>query len=391
MNTKENKGITLIALVITTIVLLILVGVTIATLTGDNGILTKASEAKIKTEEKEEDELRKLTAIEASTNLKNTTYTDKNNVVVTIPKGFAVSQVEGENIVEDGLVIIDEKGNEFVWIPCTEEEYTVSDSSWQKNDTYLEREWTDTQSIEIGLESVRANGGFYIARYEAGIPENATEIYAGTNEGEFGAKRLQRNNISNIEKYTPVSQKGKQVWSTIFQENAKILAEKMVSKDTIQSYLIDSYAWNAVCRVIQKNTDKNIIDSSTWGNYYNNITTNYNSIETMFALYYYIDNNWNIPQTMNYGFVFESPRIDEVALELATGSSEDFKAYNIYDLAGNMWEWTTEESNDGRAAIRGGSFRNSGEERPAVMVNGDNVLTGYYAYNIGFRTVLYIK
>ena len=45
---KTNKGITLIALVITIIVLLILAGVTIATLTGDNGILTKAQNAKEK-------------------------------------------------------------------------------------------------------------------------------------------------------------------------------------------------------------------------------------------------------------------------------------------------------------------------------------------------------
>ena len=59
INMKE-KGITLIALVITIIVLLILAGVTIATLTGDNGILTKATEAKDKTEEGEEEEKVKL-------------------------------------------------------------------------------------------------------------------------------------------------------------------------------------------------------------------------------------------------------------------------------------------------------------------------------------------
>jgi len=53
---KNVKGITLIALVITIIVLLILAGVTIATLTGDNGILTKANEAKTRTNEKDEEE-----------------------------------------------------------------------------------------------------------------------------------------------------------------------------------------------------------------------------------------------------------------------------------------------------------------------------------------------
>ena len=54
---KENKGITLIALVITIIVLLILAGVAIATLTGDNGILNQADNAKTQTEIGEEKEL----------------------------------------------------------------------------------------------------------------------------------------------------------------------------------------------------------------------------------------------------------------------------------------------------------------------------------------------
>ena len=119
------------------------------------------------------------------------------------------------------------------------------------------------------------------------------------------------------------------------------------------------------------------------------MTTNYKSIKTMFAIYNNID-KWIVPQTMNYGFITENPKINEIALELATGSSEDFKAYNIYDLAGNMWEWTTEESSDERAVIRGGSFIND-ETRPVVMSNGDNPKQNYYSYNIGFRVVLYIK
>ena len=119
INMKE-KGITLIALVITIIVLLILAGVTIATLTGDNGILTKANEAKTETEEAGEDELRRLTALEASTNLQTYPYTDKRGDIATIPAGFAVSQVEGENTIADGLVVIDKNGNEFVWIPVND-------------------------------------------------------------------------------------------------------------------------------------------------------------------------------------------------------------------------------------------------------------------------------
>lgn len=56
MNLRQNKGITLIALVITIIVLLILVGVTIVSLTGENGLLERAANAGKDTEEATEKE-----------------------------------------------------------------------------------------------------------------------------------------------------------------------------------------------------------------------------------------------------------------------------------------------------------------------------------------------
>ena len=388
---KNKTGITLIALVITIIILLILAGVTIATLTGDNGILNNAGKAKEETEQAEEDELRRLTALEAATNFESREYVDIKGNKIKIPAKCAVSKVNGENIVDEGLVIIDENANEWVWIPCTESEFSSAEDSWKKDDPYLEREWTDNQSTEIGLKSIKENGGFYIARYEAGVPEYAYEIYATTIEGDFENKRLQRLNSSYADKYTPLSQKGQQAWSTTKQVDAKKLAEKMLNNETVQSYLIDSYAWNATCRVIENKTGKSITDSSAWGNYYDNITTNYTKIETMFAIYKYINGNWEIPKTINYGFINESPKIDETALELATGASKDFKAYNIYDLAGNMWEWTTEESSDGRAVIRGGSFRNPGKERAVTMMNGDNSKINDYAYNVSFRAILYLQ
>lgn len=54
---RKNKGITLIALVITIIVLLILAGISIATLAGENGILTKASKAKVENKKAEYEEV----------------------------------------------------------------------------------------------------------------------------------------------------------------------------------------------------------------------------------------------------------------------------------------------------------------------------------------------
>lgn len=73
---KNNKGITLIALVVTIIVLLILAGVSIAMLTGQNGILTRASESSYKSKLQDAAETISYGASEAITNYYNKTYVD---------------------------------------------------------------------------------------------------------------------------------------------------------------------------------------------------------------------------------------------------------------------------------------------------------------------------
>ena len=100
MNKKKEKGITLIALVITIIVLLILAGVTISALSGDNGILTRAKEAKEKTEQAQKDEEQTLLNMESI--LKNTTSFSNINMEDTNPSGAMPSNVtilESDRIV----------------------------------------------------------------------------------------------------------------------------------------------------------------------------------------------------------------------------------------------------------------------------------------------------
>ena len=121
---KKEGGITLIALVVTIIVLLILAGISIQMLTGENGILKRATEAREKTEEATEQEQRDLAKLEAEMNLETYNYeTDEKDksgelITVPIPAGFAPTGKKGENKIEDGFVITDSEGNEFVWIPC---------------------------------------------------------------------------------------------------------------------------------------------------------------------------------------------------------------------------------------------------------------------------------
>lgn len=93
-NFRKNQGITLIALVITVIVLLILAGVSIATLTGDNGILTRAQEAKNKTEEAQDAEKINLAVAEAQIGDNGYQELNCSNLQKAIDNGF-----EGRNVV----------------------------------------------------------------------------------------------------------------------------------------------------------------------------------------------------------------------------------------------------------------------------------------------------
>ena len=99
---KNSKGITLIALVITIIVLLILAGVTIATLTGDNGILTQAGKAKDKTTEAESIE-RVQVEVAGSYGLDGTIDKDQLNKNLGNIAGLKIgeSNFGGENIVKE--------------------------------------------------------------------------------------------------------------------------------------------------------------------------------------------------------------------------------------------------------------------------------------------------
>ena len=97
---KKEKGITLIALVITIIVLLILAGVAIAMLSGENGILRKAAEAKTKTEEAQKQEEARLTDMEL------TTYFATNNLKYKCSNGYITGFGYGYD--ENGIFIISE-------------------------------------------------------------------------------------------------------------------------------------------------------------------------------------------------------------------------------------------------------------------------------------------
>ena len=150
---------------------------------------------------------------------------------VPIPIGFTYK----EGTKDTGLVIQDdEKGNEFVWIPATESTY-VKDTSFRGDrptgDDTLPNGITDETA------DVKKYGGFYIGRYEAGVPENQTTIDGNSS-------------TSNVEGI-PVSKKGATVWTNINYTNAKASAEKMINNEYLQTGLLTGKAWDTTCHWIE--------------------------------------------------------------------------------------------------------------------------------------------
>ena len=330
---KENSinGITLIALVITIIVLLILAGVSIAMLTGENGILTQAKQAKEETEEAEKKEIKMLAQLEANTHLDNYEYTTADNIKVPVPAGYVVIKEEGKKI-SDGIVIIDAKGNEYVWIPCTKDQYkrqewavetdgadnsrasrdelTLTAATFSQNDINngIDKSVTDEIVKQINEEkaSVEKYGGYYIGRYEVGIENNEAVIKP------------------NVEPYAEIK------WRKAYD-----LAKKIGGGTKATTYICSSYARDTAIKFIQNNGTKNYAISI------NNFNENWVSKEVK-------DKNGKIIKPVG------------TQLRLKTGLTT--VKSNIYDMGGNVAEFTTElnPNTSETVVLRGGRYNSIG-------------------------------
>ncbi len=328
----KKEGITLIALVITIIVLLILAGVSIATLTGDNGILTKAQIAKEESQKASEEEQIKLAAMNAAMNKEKYDYKVEDGKV-PIPAGFAPTQIEGQNSIKDGVVVVDEKCNEFVWIPVTSRENYVRNKDYESkecSEIAHDDEGYLPEGIENETTAVVNAGGFYIGRYEA-----------GAEGGKLGETTW-------TEKPTLVSKKGATVYNWITQEDCKKEAKTFINNKYVKSALISGIQWDMTMAFIDGKIDGN-------------------------------NNTYNV--------TIKDTRRHTGSLA-KSGQNEADKVCNIYDLEGNCFEYVAEKGNaeDSESCInRGGAF-NSIE----VTASGRGHFTGERAKRYSFRFVLYV-
>ncbi len=499
---NKNNGITLIALVVTIIVLLILAGISISMLTGQNGILNRASEAKEKNEDATDLEYLQTKAYEAITNyyvsgsneteteyvLKNLNgsgvIADENTGSISYNgKTYDISDIMGKTseqkaiegqtdvkikqitkstatgedatLLENGKIrmiiqeeadstnravipngfyyvtgapstgmVISDKfgddddntkcGNQFVWVPCkgtagvtyektanAEEKYGLA-SSWIKYNShqYYYNDYKDWTDYGGDLNSVNTYGGFYIARYEAGVPSDAS-FYANK-DGATYEKEKDENVLNNG--YKPVSKKNNQAWNFVYQKTARELGKRMYEGSTsVTSQLVDSYAWDTTVDWLEKEVPGIGNNSTGYGNYYN---SGIKFVDSLYAIHQY-NKGWTVGTTYKKGNGMATGYTElATGVTIIDGDSLKNRVKNIYDMAGNMWEWTTEVGNYGNeqvllteeqadiasyAVLRGGSLRDYGSGLPVSRRNGDNFTSNTRGADIGFRVVLYIK
>ena len=175
MRTRKQKGITLIALVITIVVLLILAGVTMATLTGPNGIITRANEAKEATDQAEQDELARLQSIE-------------DYISSVSPSTDGYNETEGVNSPKLAKGMIPIKHNGTNWVVCEE-----TDEDWYQYDTTNKR-WANVMLSDGKYKAGQVGEGQVVQEDELGsmfvwIPRYAYQITKGYQQGSTATEK----------------------------------------------------------------------------------------------------------------------------------------------------------------------------------------------------------
>ena len=287
-----------------------------------------------------------------------------------VPEGFKKIETDTAswNLVDgrpegwnNGLVIEDEQGNQFVWVPIK------NDKGYLSNYTIIDNYLYAAPGIscsEKEIIQVLKYEGFYVSRYEAGLPNEISE-----NTKEFS---IETNNVEGV----PVSKKNQIVWNFISWDNAKINAQNMYMNEKYKSDLISYSQWMDIVYWLDVGTTE---DSGSYGNYSNG---NFN-----FTGYYSTDYG----KSYQYG---ENKTKETYNMLLSTGATDRNKTNNIYDLAGNVsevvdkYQYKDDKNNLCEAFYcMGGNYDNIGTY---YNVRDENSIATPNSRQ-GFRVVLYLE
>ena len=317
---------------------------------------------------------------------------DKNKYVNYTPTGEVKEGVPtGVAYNEDGTINTENselKGNQFVWIPVSENEYVKK--IWGKNangqNTWSTTYETTTRGTE--LPQIQKYGGFYIGRYEAGTSDIrlSTGInFASQNtaSGWINDNFSIRDGLNHTVSGKITTKAGEIPYYHADYETAVKLAGSMYSTNYVQSVLVTGTMWDAMMKFISGSNDT-VVTNTIWGNY-----TNGNVTYTEGKGRYGAVNSSNGAMTEAFT---KSDGTYHYGIK-TTGISEDVKKKNLYDVAGNLWEWTEEAAYPNNTVesyiLRGGTFNLSYVDYPACYRGG---YTATYSHtSFGFRPALYIK
>ena len=378
---KEERGITLVALVVTIVILLILAGVSLNLVIGNEGMLTRSKEATNKYEKQAENEQQGLDDIEdylngnvkpikVAVNAKasgNGTIDGQkpntNNPI--IPEGYTPinagnatwgdgNSSPAKSSIDNGLVIKYDNNNEWVWIPVEESVlsamYATSNEGIVLSGDVGVITKLYTKSTKIGktgdtttISRSTPNTTDY-REPDIVIDRDKDETYYKTILGFDTPKAMAEafitdyaNMISSIKKYGgfyigryELSNEGVQKEkATLTNKNWYELYKKCTTlnaSDKVESKMIWGIQWDLACDFISKKGEqKSITNSTTWGNY---------------------------PDSTGTAAVMDG-ETKKYGSKQVTGYSEYWKANNIYDLAGNCYEWTQDANNTNNRASRG--------------------------------------
>ena len=322
-----------------------------------------------------------------------------------LPKGF--KQVNGTNL-DNGLTIQDSTGNQYVWVevPMTDEvyptaglgitefttdEYTAIETDlhtytndYRNGTSYKDEYYSDattgltsaqyTALKQKMLKSVYQNGGFYVGKYETGI-EDAPKTSGSP---------------STAPTETPVIKQNAYPYNNVTCSQAQALASGMVKSENYTSSLMFGVQWDLVLKYLEtKGTTQADLktNSTNWGNYSNNLW-NITNANSKYAIAIMDTNTYELGNWTSGAY---GKKTSGSSILLSTGASETFSKQGIYDLAGNVWEWTLEYTarSSYPCAVRGGSYNyNDGGSVYPAAYRDNAVTTGYINY-IGFRLSLY--
>ena len=422
---RKNKGITLVALVITIIIIIILATVTINMAFGDNGLIKQAQLAKdmaanSTTAEQEGmnslmDEYANLLAVDSEITPpdpgptlpegwdgdKVTAEESSDGVTVPVPIGYTASDATGETSVNDGFVIYEgteevndgnvdtakTTRNQFVWIPVPDISQIANQTSGTDGNNrqnyqgklydFSSTGATEKTSYGQGTTSYRepdvvtgSGGTSYdndqryvntilgLANSDAlktQLQEEFNEMIASVDTyGGFYIGRYETGNLASNTSTEPVVVKGNEDisnvnWYYMYQNSKKVAAN-----NNVVSTMIWGSMWDRTLIWLTETGDKTyeeITNSSSWGNHSNNTE-------------------------------------DGAGSKQPTGSSETWKANNIYDLAGNVFDWTIEAYDTYSRVTRGGDYPSSGSIHPSSI--RDNGYPSDTYSNAGTRLAFYV-